>query len=87
MSRANFYKKLRSVTDLSPMDMIRNIRLESAAQLLRESQLTISEITARVGFNSNSYFSTCFKALYGVTPRNYQANSMSVPDDNGTTKT
>ena len=87
MSRANFYKKLRSVTELSPMDMIRNIRLESAAQLLRESQLTISEITARVGFNSNSYFSTCFKALYGVTPRNYQANSMSVPDDNGTTKT
>ena len=56
------------------MDMIRNIRLESAAQLLKESQLTISEITARVGFNSNSYFSTCFKALYGVSPKAYQAN-------------
>lgn len=74
MSRANFYKKLHTVTDLSPMDMIRNIRLESAAQLLKESQLTISEITARVGFNSNSYFSTCFKALYGVSPKAYQAN-------------
>lgn len=74
MSRANFYKKLHTVTDLSPMDMIRNIRLESAAQLLTESQLTISEITARVGFNSNSYFSTCFKALYGITPKAYQSN-------------
>lgn len=74
MSRANFYKKLHTVTDLSPMDMIRNIRLESAAQLLKESKLTISEITARVGFNSNSYFSTCFKALYGVSPKAYQTN-------------
>lgn len=74
MSRANFYKKLHTVTDLSPMDMVRNIRLESAAQLLRESQLTISEITTRVGFNSNSYFSSCFKALYGVSPKSYQTN-------------
>ena len=74
MSRANFYKKLHTVTDLSPMDMVRNIRLESAAQLLRESQLTISEITTRVGFNSNSYFSSCFKALFGVSPKTYQTN-------------
>lgn len=79
MSRANFYKKLHTVTDLSPMDMIRNIRLESAAQLLKESRLTISEITARVGFNSNSYFSTCFKALYGVSPKAYQMNYDNEP--------
>ena len=72
MSRASFYKKLKAVTDLSPAEMIRNIRLESAAQLLKESDLSISEIAVQVGFGSNSYFGTCFKSLYGVSPKEFQ---------------
>lgn len=73
MSRANFYKKLKSVTDLSPAEMIRNIRLESAARLLQETKLTISEVAVQVGFSSNSYFGSCFKALYGVSPKEFQS--------------
>lgn len=72
MSRANFYKKLKTITDLSPAEMIRNIRLESAARLLQETKLTISEIAVQVGFSSNSYFGSCFKALYGISPKEYQ---------------
>lgn len=72
MSRANFYKKLKTITDLSPAEMIRNIRLESAARLLRETKLTMSEVAAMVGFSSNSYFGSCFKALYGISPKEFQ---------------
>lgn len=72
MSRANFYKKLKAITDLSPAEMVRNIRLESAARLLRETKLTISEIAVQVGFSSNSYFGSCFKALYGLSPKEFQ---------------
>lgn len=72
MSRANFYKKLKTITDLSPAEMIRNIRLESAARLLKETKLTMSEVAVQVGFSSNSYFGSCFKALYGLSPKEYQ---------------
>lgn len=72
MSRANFYKKLKTITDLSPAEMIRNIRLESAARLLKETKLTISEVAVQVGFSSNSYFGSCFKALYGLSPKEFQ---------------
>lgn len=72
MSRANFYKKLKAITDLSPAEMVKNIRLESAARLLRETKLTISEVAIQVGFSSNSYFGSCFKALYGISPKEFQ---------------
>lgn len=75
MSRANFYKKLKSITDLSSTEMIRNIRLESAAQLLKETKLTVSEIAVQVGFSSNSYFGSCFKTMYGMSPKEYQNNT------------
>jgi len=74
MSRANFYKKLKSITDLSSTEMIRKIRLESAAQLLKETNLNVSEVAAQVGFSSNSYFGSCFKARYGMSPKEYQNN-------------
>lgn len=72
MSRANFYKKLKTITDLSPAEMVKNIRLESAARLLRETKLTIAEVAIQVGFSSNSYFGSCFKALYGISPKEFQ---------------
>ena len=72
MSRANFYKKLKTITDLSPAEMIRNIRLESAARLLKETKLTVSEVAVQMGFSSNSYFGSCFKALYGMSPKEFQ---------------
>ena len=74
MSRANFYKKLKSITDMSSNEIIRNIRLESAALLLKETKLSISEVAVQVGFSSVSYFGSCFKARYGMSPREFQNN-------------
>lgn len=75
MSRANFYRKVKTVTVLSPAEMIRNIRLECAAGLLKTSSLTAAEVAFQVGFGSYNNFSTCFKAAYGVSPKKYKESS------------
>lgn len=76
MSRVNLYKKLLSLTGKTPIEFIRIIRLKRAAQLLRESQLTVSEIAYKVGFNNPKYFTKYFKEEFGVLPSVYaqQAN-------------
>ncbi len=72
MSRANFYRKIKAITNLSLSEFIRNFRLEMAAKLLRESDMPVSEVYVAVGFNSHAYFSNCFKAAYGVSPTEYK---------------
>lgn len=71
ISRANLYRKFKSITELSPTELIRNKRLEVAARLLKESEMSVSEIAAMLGFNSHSYFSNSFKNLYGYTPTEF----------------
>ena len=56
MSRVHLYKKLLSITGKTPIEFIRTIRLKRAAQLLRESQLNISEVAYQVGFNNPQVF-------------------------------
>lgn len=72
MSRVHLYKKLLSITGKTPIEFIRTIRLKRAAQLLRESQLNISEIAYQVGFNNPKYFSKYFKEEFGILPSAYQ---------------
>ncbi len=68
LSRANFYRKLKAITDLSPTELIRNKRLEIASKLLLTSDYSVSEIAYNTGFNSHSYFTNCFKSFYGYSP-------------------
>jgi signal transduction histidine kinase/ligand-binding sensor domain-containing protein/DNA-binding response OmpR family regulator len=72
MSRIHLYKKLLHITGKTPTEFIRVIRLKRAAQLLRESQLNVSEIAYQVGYNSPKYFSKYFKEEFGVLPSVYQ---------------
>ena len=72
MSRVHLYKKLLQITGKSPIEFIRVIRLKRAAQLLRESQLHVSEVAYEVGFNNPKYFSRHFKDEFGVLPSAYQ---------------
>ena len=71
MSRVHLYKKLSSLTGKSPVEFIRLIRIQRAAQLLGTSQLTVSEIAYKVGYNNAKYFSKHFKLEYGVLPSVY----------------
>jgi AraC-like DNA-binding protein len=72
MSRVHLYKRLRQVTGKTPVEFIRVLRLKRAAQLLRESQLNVSEIAYQVGFNNPKYFSSYFRDEFGVLPSVYQ---------------
>ena len=74
ISRVHLYKKLTSITGKSPIEFIRVIRLKRAAQLLRESQLTVSEISYQVGFNNPKTFSKYFKEEFDLLPSQYQQN-------------
>lgn len=71
MSRMNLYRKLQSITGQKPTEFIRSIRLKKAAQLLGSTELSIVEISERVGFATPSYFSKCFKEMFSVLPTQY----------------
>ena len=73
MSRVYLYKKLLSLTGKSPLEFIRTIRLQQAAQLLEKSQLNVSEVAYKVGFNNPKYFAKCFKEEYKMLPSAYAA--------------
>lgn len=73
MSRAQMYRKVKAVTNLSPNEFIRNFRLELGAKMLKETDMSVSDVFVAVGFSSLAYFSNCFKNLYGVTPTEYSS--------------
>jgi signal transduction histidine kinase/DNA-binding response OmpR family regulator len=72
MSRASLYRKVKSISELTPNDFIRLIRLKKAAELLREKEYRVNEIAFIVGFNSPSYFSKCFYKQFGVLPKYFE---------------
>lgn len=71
MDRTGLYRKLIALLDKSPSLFIRNIRLQKAAQLILEEELSIAEIADKVGFSSGSYLSKCFQEMYGCRPSEY----------------
>jgi signal transduction histidine kinase/ligand-binding sensor domain-containing protein/DNA-binding response OmpR family regulator len=73
VSRAHFFKKITALTGKSPLEFIRTIRMQQAAQLLEKSQLTVAEVAYRVGFNNPKYFTKYFKEIYHVLPSAYAA--------------
>ncbi|WP_397447548.1 helix-turn-helix domain-containing protein [Polaribacter sp. R77954] len=68
MSRSNLLRKIKKQTELSASQFIRQIRLEKGMKLLKETELTVSEISYQVGFSNNSYFTKCFREHYGFSP-------------------
>ncbi|PWK22349.1 signal transduction histidine kinase [Arcicella aurantiaca] len=71
MSRMPLYKKIKALTGQTAVEFVRNMRLKRAAQLLKQQQLNVSEITYEVGFTDLQYFRTCFKKEFGVSPSEY----------------
>jgi signal transduction histidine kinase/ligand-binding sensor domain-containing protein/DNA-binding response OmpR family regulator len=70
-SKSTLHRKLKSLTGLSPGEFIRNIRMKHAVQMLNNNIGNISEIAYAVGFNDPKYFSRCFKAEFGMTPKEW----------------
>ncbi len=68
MSRSQIYKKVKALTGIAPSQYIRSIRLFHAQNLLKTTELNVSEIAYEVGFSSPSYFSTAYLEEFGSSP-------------------
>ncbi len=73
MSKMQLYRKLKTLTQMTPGEFIKQIRLKQAASLLISTNLTVSEIFYRTGFNNQSYFYREFKKRYQFAPNEYRA--------------
>ncbi|MGL5938436.1 MAG: hybrid sensor histidine kinase/response regulator transcription factor [Phocaeicola sp.] len=71
MSRSSFYTKLKTLTNQSPGEFIRKLKMERAEELLRSKQYTVTEIADMLSFNDPKYFTEIFKKHSGVTPTTY----------------
>ncbi len=71
MSRVQLYRKIKALTNYSPVELLRIARLKKASALLASTDKTISEITYEVGFTSPSYFTKCYKEYFGESPTDF----------------
>ena len=72
VSRSVFFKKLKTLTGLAPIEFIKEIRIKRAAQLIETGEFNMTQISYMVGINDPRYFSKCFKAQVGMTPTEYR---------------
>jgi len=71
LGRNTFYKKFKSLTDIAPVEFVRDMRLQKAKILLDQGLDNIAEIAYQVGFSNPKYFSTCFREKFGTSPKRY----------------
>lgn len=67
------YRKLKQLTGMTPVEYIKSIRMKKAAMLLQQKKFTVAEVMYMVGFSNHSYFSKCFQAEFGLSPKQYAA--------------
>ncbi|HIZ05522.1 MAG TPA: response regulator, partial [Candidatus Phocaeicola gallistercoris] len=72
VSRSVFFKKLKSLTGLAPVEFIKEMRVKRAAQLIETGEFNMTQIAYMVGINDPRYFSKCFKQRFGMTPTEYK---------------
>ena len=78
LSKMQLYRKLKTISNMTPAEFIRYIRLKQAAQLLIKTQLTVAEIFYKTGFNNQSYFFREFKKMYQCSPNEYREQQTAV---------
>lgn len=76
LGRSTFFKKLKSMIGISPIEFLKDYRIQRAADLIVSTDLNFSEITFQVGFNDLSYFSRSFKQKFGMSPSEYRDNAL-----------
>ncbi|MBQ6227107.1 MAG: substrate-binding domain-containing protein [Prevotella sp.] len=75
MSRVQLYRKVKALTGISPVELLREMRLQRAHTLINTTTKSISEIAYEVGFHTPSYFSNCFKKQFGQYPTELRENN------------
>ena len=75
LRRTHLHRKMKEMTGLTTSDFIRNLRLRQAADLLKSGQSTVTQIAYAVGFSNQTHFSSAFKKVYGMTPKEYMESA------------
>lgn len=73
LGRSQFYRKIKALTNYSPVELIRKIRLEEARNMLLKTEKSVSEIAYAVGFSTPAYFTKCYREAYDETPSETRA--------------
>ena len=74
LGRSQCYRKIKALTNYSPTELLRNIRLKKGRDLIVSSELSVSEIAYKVGFSDPGYFTKCFRRYFGKTPSELREN-------------
>ena len=74
LGRSQFYRKIKSMTNCSPVELLRRLRLQRARQLLTTTDRTVGEIAYEVGFSTPAYFTKCYRDEFGQTPSELREN-------------
>jgi len=76
MSQSTLYRKLKALTGKNINQLVRKVKIQKAAKLLRSGQYNVTEVALMVGINSSIYFRQCFKEEFGQLPSEYQKNNL-----------
>ena len=74
LSRVQLYRKVKAITGQSPVELLRQMRLQRGYVLLTTTNKTVNEIAYEVGFGTPGYFSNCFKKHFGKYPTDVRAD-------------
>lgn len=77
LGRSQFYRKIKALTNYSPVELLRRLRLNQARELLTSTEKSISEIAYEVGFSTPAYFTRCYREAFGETPSDLRERLMS----------
>ena len=72
MERSGLYRRVQTLTGLSPSNYIKRVRMDVAVRLLRETELPVADIASRTGFSTTKYFNKVFKEAFSMTPTDYR---------------
>ena len=81
ISRVHLHRKMKELTNQTPHDFIRNLRLKQAANLLANQHQNVTEVMYACGFSNAASFSTIFKKFYGMSPRDYMKEHSAMNED------
>lgn len=82
MNKKLLYRKVKQLTGITPVSLLRRVRMTKAAMLLSDGGFTVSEVMYMVGYSNPSYFSKCFMAEYNITPSRYASGKIMKDPEN-----
>ncbi|WP_258103478.1 two-component regulator propeller domain-containing protein [Marinoscillum sp. MHG1-6] len=81
ISRVHLFRKIKQLTGIAPVELIRKIRLKAAAHLLEQNKLNVNEVCYKTGFQDTGYFRKCFRKEFGVSPTEYLQSNRVTPEN------